>query len=765
MSDSPPKFKQPHTRIRRRHRQHTVCVQCRRRKVKCDKKHPCSQCIKAHRNCSYLSIKAPKELRHHDESSNLETKSNTGPVYTQLELRIADLERQINSLIGNTSGYVSNTKDVVPVMGWKLPDLKESVIVVGEPYFFYLGPSCRALVIYSMPMFRNYVSRLKLAMAQESSKWLRKHNTSSISLSILDSEQDEMTISDAAFQLISVNRHSFDEYISYFEKNLNNLVFFGFVPMDMVHRRFIELFDDGLHGKHTAPQSTGGKSFIYCDISLIVAVVYLSTVFTQHDDMELGSFKYPLMLTTTELSSLAFKLLNISKFRNRSSYIGLVALIVLSKGLFVFENAEGTRQELESYPAFQMCLSSSYQLGLHSDFNAARKFVFNNNESKSSLLSDTHLRNIWNYLQEEDAFYSVMMGYPLLINYDFCNEFHMMADTPFESKRRDSLNLLRQISQIINSRPQISLREVCNQIAGVLRYCSSLPSVIASVNEFINLDEIAFLCKQKLVYLQVLQCLCWMGITGISIILRYKSSNLDGHEKSYIINLSGRFYRQLLISAAISIYTIKAIISGKSIFGTNTDGKYFVFLKDIFTTLLGHSYTLWFTFILPEATGNTDLINEVQRGMFLREFSSKKNPWKGTVDLTLLENVLFGGAVDQDDKVSRQLFFRLLSPSDLLNLTSQLYDVLSKNEVIKGSLDSFLVIKSVMVWSIIITTVEEHKSQLLSKEITLSNIMEKAREKLLIEFGAEQDNTADLNMEEYDKIEKMLDAVFGGYSH
>lgn len=43
------------SRIRRRNRLITSCLECRRRKLKCDKLHPCTNCTKHVRDCVYLA--------------------------------------------------------------------------------------------------------------------------------------------------------------------------------------------------------------------------------------------------------------------------------------------------------------------------------------------------------------------------------------------------------------------------------------------------------------------------------------------------------------------------------------------------------------------------------------------------------------------------------------------------------------------------------------------------------------------------------------
>lgn len=42
-------------KIRRRNRIITSCLECRRRKLKCDRSHPCNHCTKAKRDCVFLA--------------------------------------------------------------------------------------------------------------------------------------------------------------------------------------------------------------------------------------------------------------------------------------------------------------------------------------------------------------------------------------------------------------------------------------------------------------------------------------------------------------------------------------------------------------------------------------------------------------------------------------------------------------------------------------------------------------------------------------
>lgn len=53
--DSAAKTAQAHSRIRRRNRLITSCLECRRRKLKCDKQAPCTNCTRFKRDCLYLA--------------------------------------------------------------------------------------------------------------------------------------------------------------------------------------------------------------------------------------------------------------------------------------------------------------------------------------------------------------------------------------------------------------------------------------------------------------------------------------------------------------------------------------------------------------------------------------------------------------------------------------------------------------------------------------------------------------------------------------
>lgn len=78
-------------RIRRRNRMITSCLECRRRKLKCDKSHPCTNCTKATRDCLFL---APAL----DSASQLKL--------TEIKEKMGSLERVLEQDVAKKNGRV-----------------------------------------------------------------------------------------------------------------------------------------------------------------------------------------------------------------------------------------------------------------------------------------------------------------------------------------------------------------------------------------------------------------------------------------------------------------------------------------------------------------------------------------------------------------------------------------------------------------------------------------------------------------------------------
>jgi len=91
------------TRIRRRNRMITSCLECRRRKLKCDKSHPCINCTKARRECVFLSPAL-------DQASQLKL--------TEIKEKVGSLERLLERDVARSAAASS----LAPHADRALPD-------------------------------------------------------------------------------------------------------------------------------------------------------------------------------------------------------------------------------------------------------------------------------------------------------------------------------------------------------------------------------------------------------------------------------------------------------------------------------------------------------------------------------------------------------------------------------------------------------------------------------------------------------------------
>jgi hypothetical protein len=90
-------------RVRRRNRIISSCLECRRRKLKCDRGNPCTGCVKANRQCHFISPSFDAAA----QARLAEVKEKMGILEKSLE---EDIVRRNRAQIGSsTSASVSNS--------------------------------------------------------------------------------------------------------------------------------------------------------------------------------------------------------------------------------------------------------------------------------------------------------------------------------------------------------------------------------------------------------------------------------------------------------------------------------------------------------------------------------------------------------------------------------------------------------------------------------------------------------------------------------
>lgn len=732
---------------RKRNRTLKVCVQCRKRKVKCDKKYPCTRCLKSHLKCKYLT-------KEEQVTNKEDTDEDSSPVATRLEL----LENEINELHSNDKAIRYNSDINVSLLDKKLPFLKKCIIISNHTGSNYLGPSCRMWLVVTLPALRQYMGEMMTIMGREKDHWLATHTSWRTSLDPFGEAHDENSL---IKKVIGCNQAAFQERIMYFQTYLNPLIFNDCIPMDLVHSLFFRYFGSGSQSDNQ--KSEAFPYLRYGDISLITGIVYMSCLFTRLRDNQDELFRYKLTYKGSELFALFLRLLNGSKFRAHPTHVCLLSLLVLCESSLLCKGSVGTHREVDSFPIFQMCLDMCVQMGFHLDSKSMKPFYFTQNErSDNHSISQEQTRNVWNFVQAEDAFFSVMIGTPLLVDDRSCVEYLQTSSSPIQQFQFDNFKIQKEVAFIINSRASISVNMLVTQISKILHFCQSMPSIYGpqkglSMQEA-DLDILAFVCRQKLVYLQLLQGLCRMVTDGISNLLNHTDIP---QERLHLEKLSSEMHMKCLLAVVLSLYTVRGIVSGQTIFDSKSNGRYMVYFRDIISTVLGHCITIWFTYIIPEATGSLQLENEINHVKLWASQNVGQNSDE-IITLPLLEQTMFNTSSKleknyEQEKLEMRVFLRLSSPSEMLKFADNTF---TANKVMRSSFESFMTARSISVWVYMLKAIEECRELLKAKQITVLDIMNETKQRMMKEFDMSPENSSNnTSGRANDNLEEILDSV------
>lgn len=691
---------------RKRNRISKVCIQCKRRKVKCDMKHPCLRCLKSGLKCEY-KIYPWQHIEQKDDNA-------------ALLIKLRNIQKQINDLIKDSQ---TDSKPL-SLLDMKVPSLKKKIIMYTDQTSHFLGPSCRIWLMHGFPLLQEYMHQVFESKEKEKKRWLQNHSSEKTTLDMFG-----ITQNDNAFiqRILIPNVDAFRERIIYFQNYLNSLIFRNCMPMDIIHSIFMTYFEN-------LNMTKSIDSIVYGDLSLIIGVVYITYMFTRLYPNSL--FQFHLSYNGNELLTLFLKLLNLSRFRTHKMHTTFLSLLILCQSLLLCKGSVGTHRELDSYPVFQICFNMCIEMGFH---QSHCQCVFENGVNLNGrIISFEYIRKIWNFMQTEDGFYSVMIGTPLLIDYSVSSDFYLTSGDYIQTLESSSLKIQRNVSSTINSCPPISINMIVDQIKSILKFCETLPS-IDCLNS-IDLDTLAFVCRQKFIYMEILQCLCRLVTDGLTTIIP-KAENVK--ERTQLQHLSHEMFRKCLIASIISLYTAKSILQGSTVFQSELNDRYIVYFRDMISTVLGHCGTVWFTYILPEATGNTSFKDQIDQV----KSSSSKDIHIKEVTIPILEKALF-----TDESLGKALFVNLLDPSEFIDFFD---DTFSKNKVMKSSFESFLTTRGIAIWSYVLKAVQECKELLFTGQTTVFDIMKWTQEKLMNEF--------DETTKSQSNLEEILDPVIKAY--
>ncbi|VEU23749.1 DEKNAAC104882 [Brettanomyces naardenensis] len=747
---------------RKRNRRFQACTECRRKKIKCDRKNPCSRCIKSHLYCEY---KTPSGVWIDETRPKNELSDGSSTATTP-----ADIQSQLNYLKGmietirqgerkHTSIIIDNDyKESVSVsiLDRKLSSLKQTAILYKPSRTLFLGPLSQHRILGTAPIFRFLAQGLKTTLNDERREWKRLHKGYDHNMNFLNCDVDEESVIKLVKKVICSYYYAVQERLVYFQNNLNRLLYNNFVPMGVIHSLFLSHFSISENGVVIFDRPK--KCYAYADISAITGIVYLVLIFTRYNN-ESSKFRHQLPIEANELSLLTLSLLNLSQFRRKRTHEALLTLIFLRSGLFIHDNSEGANEEINSYPLFQMCLDYCYQMGLHYDPDTIDSCTYRDKlVMRTRMMSAQESRELWNYMQTIDAMYSTICGSPLLINYDYCMGFHKQSNFFYDKAREEATLLLRSTSKLGNSLSPISLRELLDQIKGAISFCSQIPFKIMKGGD---LDEFAHLCRLKLLILQVTESLCRMVIVGISDLYHNDSLELsDRGASSALQSIVKEMNRISLLCSTVTLFHIITICEGKSTFGEEADGKYIVYFRDVFSRTMGMSSIIWFNYLFSRAVKSSELATDQQVDGLLQAYPADEEDsdthWTGELNLNVLEHALYSSKDEEADR----LCSKLVSTPVLMNFATKFYDVMCRNSVMKDSLDSFIMLKAGVLWVYALQTIEENIKELGKKQLTVTELIEITKKKVESNFNLGRLNGKLEFSPDKQQFERFFDSMF-----
>jgi hypothetical protein len=464
--------------IRKNNRPSLVCTNCRRRKVKCDRKLPCTRCVKSKLTdtCSYDSILDFNALIDGDcnnlssnlndnydniinnndniDDNNNDNNSNNNNIDIDINSDTARNSFESNS----TSAY---TRYDSPLFNYKTLEYKKPLFTKDDNSVSYESPLTLDSISNNnlqFSKFRNIMSYL--FASKEIDVYSKKlHDDSNLELKLLYDIYSKETIDEYVEHIILPNINAVNERLFYFNRDLKNKTLCVLLPVDDL----IALFN-----KIIIPDINNPGTFIYnhnelknkTDYSIFACILgILRVVLTITEYDETIKFNYKLNINYEKLTELTLKFLSFSNYKLKPNFNLLLGFLLYRMSYFLTDSVVVNSN---AGIFFDISVNIAYKLGIHIDCNQIKG------------TDEDLVRGVWNLLQLIDSITGVHTGELSKIDYRYCVPSLYEHIEPF-------VLFFRQIVSLLNSVSPISL----NDIIELAETSSRLLSVFKNFNELL----------------------------------------------------------------------------------------------------------------------------------------------------------------------------------------------------------------------------------------------------------------------------------------
>lgn len=759
--DEPPK--------KRRNRKFYSCIQCRRMKIKCDRKNPCSHCQKSGIRCEYrkrvddivkdsLDPGESVEIETNDSGTDLHSSPQNEVSIEELRSQVGDLKEKLSMVMQCVTKNQQFRTSSHSVFDMKMPKLKIYAMASKPSRTLFVGPMSNYCLSFSPTLVRYMLTALKKAMNETRHTWKKQHPERNNHIYLLKCDVKEDFLIKQIETFLCPNYFAIQERLMFFQQNLNHLLYDDFVPMATIHSLFLEHFQNpdanGL-AKFIRPP----KPFYYVDISAIIAMVVLVVIFTRYNGYQ-KKFNYELDIDISELISLQSALLNFSDFRRKKMHLALISLIALRSSTLEFSNTEGATSEHNSLPLFQMCIGCCLQMGLHRDPAGITTEMFKKKaEFRSRSLSHEETTKLWNYMIEYDTFYSSGIGSPLLINYKYCAHYSEF-DKGFPNYLiGEGIRILRHSCEVINSVDVITLRNVLDLIDEVTAFCHKLPisHIVGIKDRSSDLNDVAHVFRLKFLLMNTLQCLCKIVIKGVIALFQEQSDYLeDTNTRQKLIKLARTMMLQTMFSAQYSLFHMKLICDGKSIFGKELNSIYIIYFREIFNAIIAQCAVIGFTFAISKGTNTPQIISSLNPDPIFADYPPDYPDSTISLNEKNVEDATFYKYSKMSMKQMEALAYKILEPSIMVSFYTDFYNSAVSNQSIYNSMDGCMSLTGLLLCISALKALAQ--APLEARPISVQVLMERTKQMIDTSFNPAKFSTMNTDPPDFD-VEKVFNSL------
>ena len=460
-----------------------VCTNCRRRKVKCDRRTPCTRCVKSGlvQTCTY-TVNLEDLHRHEgldglmeagglmeadglmEEGGSFSLRNEEGLYPADLDPPSAESQTTLNAdtnTTNETGDSLAFRKEHSFLCNFRTLHYKRPLFVKNGYSIRYLSPISLDAIFSNNKLFEKFRLMMPFLFEEEEKEETGKTQSRNEELGILSNSYTKTEIDALITQLILPNVNAIKERIAYFDHDKSVMLCMFISAADL--SRFIDVHfvrDPANQGGYLyqSPPAGPNVGVAYAILANIFCVVQLVSIVTEMD--ETANFQHTVTIPVEIMGHIALKCMCFADYKTKPTFELLLGFLLYRINFYVLDSVSATSN---TSTFFNIALDIAFNLGIH-----IRCDQFDNH-------SEDDVRAAWNVLQFMDSITSLYMGEPFKIDYRYC--------IPRLYEYWEPIVLyLRNVVATFNSTDPITL----NEIIDLANFAAKLLSIFKPFDELLN---------------------------------------------------------------------------------------------------------------------------------------------------------------------------------------------------------------------------------------------------------------------------------------